>query len=189
MFSIFKRSVSAQDFATAVWASVRDWPTELSADLRRTFTDCAEVPEEEVFNEMIYFKAFATDYAFWRQLENASQLQKTIRGVFTQHLESFANEHCCSPIPSGDWIGDGLIWMPGDTILAADHRTSLRQRFELYGNSLARRTDRSAGERAAHILAALCGTHDAIFILSAMPFFLATWKSVQEALAGLKIRI
>jgi hypothetical protein len=132
--------------------------------------------------------AFATDYAFWCQMEKTPQVQNSVRDIFAKHLEHFAQEYRCSPIPSGDWMGDGLIWMPSDTMLDGDSRTNLKRRFELYGRSLSRRHDRSAGERTAHILAALCGTLDIAFIAYATPLFLGSWKGVQDVLGKIKIR-
>ena len=188
MLSLFKRSVSAEDFASAMWEGDRDWPSKYGADFKKDFDGSFDRSIEEVLNELVYFKAFATDYAFWCQLEKTPEIQNSVRNIFATHLEQYAIENRCPPIPSGDWLGEGLIWMPSDTILEGDSQTNLKRRFELYGRSLSRRHDRSAGERAAHILAGLCGTMDIVFIAYSTPLFLGCWKGVQDVLGKFKIK-
>ena len=164
------------------------WPAKHGADLRQDFDGNFDRSVEEVFDEMVYYLAFATDHAFWCQLEKTPEIQNSVRDIFATHVGRFAKERHCPPIPSGDWMGDGLIWMPSDTMLEGEPLTNLKRRFELYGRSLSRRHDRSAGERVAHILAALCGTLDITFIVYATPLFLGCWKGVQDVLSSFKIR-
>ena len=171
-----------------MWEGTRDWPSKHGADLRQDFDGSFDRSIEAVFDEMVYYLAFATDYAFWCQLEKTPKIQDSVRGVFSAHLQRFAQDHHCPPIPSGDWLGDGLIWMPGSAAVGGEPSTNVKSRMHLYGRSLSRRHDRSAGERAAHILAALCGTTDITFIVYAMPLFLGCWKGVQDVLGSFKIR-
>jgi hypothetical protein len=188
VLSFFRKSVSAADLASASWESIRDWPAKHGAALREDFDGSFERSTEEVFDEMVYFLAFATDYAFWSQLEDKPQTQNAVRGAFTAHIRQFAQEHRCSPPPAGDWLGDGLIWMPSATTDAEQPLANLKSRFELYGQSLSRRHDRPAGERTAHVLAACCGTMDAIFILYAMPLFGGEWEAVRKILSSFNIK-
>jgi len=197
MFSLFKtesRSAnpanemshalqSVADLASVFWEGARDWPAKYGADVREDFGGSFQRSIEEVFEEMVYFLAFATDYALWCQLEKRPQVQNALRSRFTEHIRQFAQERRCAPIPSGDWLGEGLIWMPTDTMIAGEPLANLKRRFDLYGQSLSRRHDRSAGERTAHILAALCGTIDAFFILYATPLFLGKWNGVRDVLS------
>jgi hypothetical protein len=188
MFTLFKRSVSAEDLVSVMWDGTRDWPAKHGGDLIPDLDGSFDRSTEEVLDEMVYFLAFATDYAFWCQLEKTPKIQNLVRDRFAEHLEHFAREHRCSPVPAGDWLGDGLIWMPGDRKQGGEPLANLKARFELYGKSLSRRHDRSAGERAAHILAALCGTLDIAFLVYVTPLFLGRWKAVQDGLKTYKIR-
>jgi hypothetical protein len=171
-----------------MWEGVRDWPAKYGTDLKEDFDGAFERSIEEVYDEVVYFLAFATDYAFWSQLENKPQIRSAVSGAFLAHVRQFAQEHHCSPIPAGDWLGDGLIWIPSGTTDTGSSLANLRSRFDLYGQSLSRRHDRSAGERAAHLLAACCGTVDSEFILYATPLFLGKWKSVKEMVGSFNIK-
>ena len=118
MFSLFKRSASTDDFASVMWEGARDWPAKHGAALREDFDGSFDRSIDEVLDEMVYFLAFATDYAMWCQLEKSPQIQNSARSTFTAHLRKFAEEHRCPPIPSGEWLGDGLIWMPHSDVVA-----------------------------------------------------------------------
>ena len=188
MFNLFKRSASAEDLAVPLWEGTRDWPAKYGANFRRDFDECFDGNAEEVLDEIVYFLAFATDYAFWRQLEKTPDVQKSVRDIFRAHVADFAKERRCPPIPAGNWMDDSLIWMPTDMTPDGGPLANLKQRFDLYGQSLSRRHDRSAGERTAYVLAALCGTMDAAFILSMSPLFLGRWKGLQNILGSFKIK-
>jgi hypothetical protein len=188
MFSLFKRSASAEDLASVMWEGTRDWPAKYGAAMREACGGSFERSIEEVFDEMVYFLAFATDYAFWCQLEKTPQVQNAVRSIFTARVREFAQEHRCGPIPSGDWLGDGLIWMPSGTTVAGEPLANLERRFALYGQSLSRRHDRPAGERTAHILAALCGTMSIVFITYASPLFVGRWDGVRAILGSFNVR-
>jgi hypothetical protein len=174
---------SVAEVASVMWQATRDWPAKYGADLREDFGGSFRRSIEEVFDEMVYFLAFATDYALWCRLEKTPQVQNALRSVFTEHVRQFAQERSCPPIPSGDWLGGGLIWMPAGAIIVGEPLANLKRRFDLYAQSLLRRHDRSAGERTAHILAAFCGTMDAIFIVYATPLFLGRWNGVRDVLS------
>jgi hypothetical protein len=171
-----------------MWEGTRDWPAKHGADIARDFAGSFDRSIEEVFDEVVYYLAFATDFAFWRQLEKTPDIQNSVRDVFASYVGIFAQAQKCPGIPCGDWMGDSLIWMRSDALIEGEPKINLQRRFELYGRSLSRRKDRSAGERVAHILAALCGTMDAVFILYATPLFLGRWNGVQDILGSFKIR-
>jgi hypothetical protein len=187
MFSLFKGSVSAEEFVSAIWESTRDWPLKYGVEFRQTFESVFAKNTDAVLTEIVYFLAFATDYAFLHLLDEAPPVQQSVRNKFALLLEQFATENCCPPIPSGDWYGDGLIWTARETRPDSDSVRNLKRRFDLYGASVSRRHDRPAGERAAHILAALCGTTDIAFIICVTPLFVGRWNGVKNSLDRLKI--
>ncbi|EEF63358.1 hypothetical protein [Pedosphaera parvula] len=188
MLSFFKRSISAADLALVMWEGTRDWPTKHGSDLKDTFEGSCELSIEEVFEEFVYFLAFSTDYALWCQLKESPAIQSAVRDAFAVHVEQFAKQRNCRPVPSGAWMDDSLIWIPGETTDAGHPLTNLRRRFDLYAQSLSRRHDRSAGERTAHLLAAWCGTLDITFILCVTPLFLGRWNGIQAILGSFKIK-
>jgi hypothetical protein len=189
MFPLFKRSASPADFAGGTWDSIRDWPVKHGAHLRQNFEGRFQRSIEEVFDEMIYYLAFATDFALWSQLKETPEIRKAVMDIFMGHVGRFAQERSCRPIRSGEWIGDSLVWMMHvGTAEGADPLTNLKRRFDLYRRSISRRHDRSAGERTAHILAALCGIMDGTFIAYVTPLFLVRWKGAQANLRSFKIK-
>jgi hypothetical protein len=195
MFSLFGKSASINNVARASWDVCRWWPNKNGAAVRKNFAGSFEKEIQDVLTEIVYYLCFATDYAFYCQLEKQPKVEKALRDAFRSNLVGFVKEHGCEPVPRGDWVDDGLVWVPTDdsTELAADlarndPTVNLMTRLNLYGRSLDRRDDRPPGERSAHILAALCGAQDSRFILYAMPLFLERWTEVQEALARSRIK-
>jgi hypothetical protein len=189
MLSLFKRSCSPADLAAVMWDGCSAWPAKHADKLRKEFGDSFDKDIDEVCNEMVYYLSFATDYAFDCLLDGHPQVKHAVRNAFYPYLAQFAGDQQCPPVPTGEWIGDGLIWMPGIvTAKVGNSWDNLKGRFTLYGESLARRHDRPASERTAHILAALCGTMDAAFILYAMPLFLGEWDAVQKILRSFRIK-
>jgi hypothetical protein len=187
MFSLFKGTVSAEEFASAIWESTRDWPLKYGIEFRQPFENSFANSPNDALIEIVYFLAFATDYAFLHLLEKAPSVQQSVRNKFMSSVEQFAAENNCPPIPSGDWHGDGLIWTARETRPDRDSVTNLKQRFDLYGAAVSRRHDKPAAERAAHILAALCGTTDIAFIICVTPLFTGRWNGVKNSLERLKI--
>lgn len=183
-----KRSVFVDDLASVMWEGARDWPAKHGGDMMQDLGTSFDKSTEEVLDEMVYFLSFASDYAFWCQLEETPNVQNLVRDTFAKQLEHFAKEHRCSPVPDGEWLEDGLIWIPGELRHEGEPVSNLRKRFELYGRSLSRRHDRLAGERAAHVLAALCGTLDIAFISYAIPWFHGQWNAVQDVLKSFEIK-
>jgi hypothetical protein len=181
-------SISARDFAEIMWESICEWPPTNGTNVRQNFSGCFSRSTDEVIDELVYFMAFATDYAFWLQLDKTPHVRDSVRDVFIRDVEHFGKEHRCAPFPAGDWLGDTLMWMPGEMPLDEVPVSNVRRRFELYGRALSRRHDRSAGERVAHILAALCGTMDIGFIVYATPLFLERWRQVRMVLGSFEIR-
>jgi hypothetical protein len=171
-----------------MWESTRNWPAKHGADLRADLGDSFKRDIEEVFGEMVYFLAFAGDFAIWCQLKETPNVQNAVRSTFIAHVREFAQEHSCGPMPSGEWLGDSLVWIPNGTTVAGEPLANLDRRFELYRQSLSRRRDSSAGERAAHVLAALCGTMRLSFIVYATPLFLGPWDGLQHTLGSFKIK-
>jgi hypothetical protein len=189
MLSLFKRSGSAADLAAVTWEGCSAWPTKHGDTLREEFSDSFDREIDKVCDEMVYYLSFATDYAFDRLLDAKPKVKHAVRDAFYPYLAQFARDHQCPPVPPGEWLGEGLIWMPGlETAKVGKPWDNLKSRFALYGESLARRHDRSAAERTAHILAALCGTMDATFIQYAMPVFLGKWDGVQNILRSFRIK-
>jgi len=188
MFSLFKGPVPAEDLASAIWESTRDWPLKYGVEFRQTFERSFAGRTDDVLNEIVYFLAFATDYALSHLLEKTPSVQQAVRNKFALHVEKFAAENGCTPVPSGDWHGDGLIWTAGGAKPDGDSVTNLKRRFELYGKSVSRRPDKPAGERAAHVLAALCGTADIGFIICVTPLFVGRWNGVKNSLERLEIK-
>lgn len=173
-----------------MWEGVRDWPAKRGADFRQHFEGRSDRPIEEVLDEMVYFLAFAADYAFWGQLEKSPPIQNAVRDRFMARLRQFAQQHRCSAVPSGQWLSDdGLIWMPGDVEDAGEPFANLKKRFAVYAEALSRRKDRSAGERTANVLAAFTGMTGATFIVYAMPLFLGQWTAVKNILKDYSIKL
>ena len=189
VFSPFKKTISTVDLADVTWEGVRNWPSKHGDAVREVLDGKIKGNIEEVLDEIVYFLAFATDYAFWCQLEDKPQIRIAVRSTFMAHLRKFAQEHRCQPIPSGEWLEDSLIWIPNGPQESKDSWTNLMKRFDLYGRSLARRHDRSAGERTSHLLAAWCGTSSAVFILFTTPLFLGKWEGVQNVLKSVRIKL
>jgi hypothetical protein len=186
--SLFKRFVSAEDFATTIWMSIVVWPTKHGSDFKRDFGGSFSRNTEDVLNEVVYFLSFVTNYAFWQQLEKTPEILRSVGDAFITHVNRFADERRCPPIPSGKWMGNSLIWMPGNSALDGGPRTNLERRFDLYVQSLSRREDRSVDERLAHVLAAFCGTMDTAFIAYVIPLFRNRWSAVKDNLGEFKIR-
>lgn len=178
----FKKTAPASRLAVVMWEGIRNWPTEYGPDFRQDFGGTVRQPVDEVLDEIVYFLAYAADYAFWNQLGNAPEVRDKVRNRFGVALQEYAQAHSCSPMPVGGWLGDTLIWMPGEAPQHCDSLTSLQQRLSLYGESLSRRQDRSAGERTAHVLAALCGTTNALFVQTFAQLFLVQWEAVRGSL-------
>jgi len=187
--SFFKKSVSSTELAGTMWNVIRNWPSEHSTSFRQNFENSFDRPTDEIFDEIVYFLAFAADYAFYHQLQRKPKLKSAVRSAFMTHLNQFAHERRCSPVPSGSWIDDSLIWMPHEAVPGGEPLTNLQKRFALYGEALSRRHDRSAGERTAHLLAAWSGTMDATFIAYASPFFVKEWSAVKDVLNSFSLRV
>jgi hypothetical protein len=189
MLKLFRKSVSASDFAEVMWDGCSGWPAKHGGDLKEKFTFEKDI--SLVFDEVVYYLSFATDYAFYCQLEGKPQIEKAVRDAFGIHLARFAREHQCKPVPPGQWMDDSLIWMETGVVstVVGNPLTNLKKRFALYAQSLERRNDRSAGERTAHLLASWCGcSFNSIFILYAMPLFLGEWKAVKDTLDSFSVK-
>ncbi len=189
MFLFLKKSVSAADFAKIMWDSCSEWPSKHGGSLKDNFH--FEKNIDEVFEEIIYYLGFITDYSFYCQFADKPQTEKSVRDAFCIHLARFAKEHNCKPIPPGEWMGDTLIWMPTGNISTeiGNPLTNLKNRSALYAQSLERRKNKSSGERTAHLLARWCGCpFDAIFILQVMPLFAEQSKMVKTAIDSLRIK-
>src|ERR1700722_6626213 len=158
MFSLFKKSVTAKEFADAVWEGTRDWPEKYGAAFKEDFGDGFEKPFEDILDEMVYFMSFSTDFSLHCHLSRNPKIESAVRDIFAAHLGEFAVKHKCKPLPSGDWLGDGLMWIPDESPKEnGDPLGNLSKRFSLYAESIKRRKDKSASECLAHLLAAWCG--------------------------------
>jgi hypothetical protein len=189
MFKLLKKSVSAAEVAEVLWNGCRDWPVKYGGDLKIKFSFEKDI--NEVFDEMVYYHSFATDYALYCQLESQPKIEKAIRDAFSIHLSRFAREHKCKPVPPGQWMGDTLIWMQtGDaSVDIGNPLSNLKDRAALYAQSLERRNDRSDGERTAHLLSSWCGCSlDSIFILYAATLFPGNRKAVNDILDSFSIK-
>src|SRR5258708_6888647 len=139
MLSLFKRSGSASDLAAVMWEGCGEWPTKHGHTLRQEFSDSFDRDIDDVYDEMVYYLSFATDYAFDSLLDGKPQVKHAVRDAFYSSLAQFAQEPKCPPIPPGEWIGDGLIWMPGMAPSDVGKPwANIKSRFSLYGESLAR---------------------------------------------------
>jgi hypothetical protein len=190
MFSFFGKSASVNDVARASWDVCRWWPNKNGAAVRKNFAGSFDKEIQDVLTEIVYYLCFATDYAFYCQLEKQPKVEKALRDAFNGNVVNFVKEHGCKPVPQGEWMDDGLVWVPSEEsadFARNDPTVNLMTRLNLYGRSLDRRNDRPPGERTAHILAALCGTLDGRFIQYAMPLFLERWTDVQEAIARARL--
>jgi hypothetical protein len=186
MFSFFRKSASANEVAGRSWDACRWWPNKNGAAVRKSFAGSFDREIQEVLTEIVYYLCFATDYAFYCQLEKQPKVEKAVRDAFIGNAMGFVNEHGCKPVPRGNWIDDGLVWVPTDDspdFARNDPTLNLMTRLNLYGRSIDRRNDRSPGEKTAHILAALCGTQDSRFIVHTMPLFLERSTEVQKEIA------
>ena len=190
MFSLFKKSVSAKDFAAAIWEGTRDWPEKHGLALKKDFGDGFEKPFEDILVEMAYFIGFSTDFALHCHLSKNPKIESAVRDVFAEHLGQFALEHKCKPLPCGDWLGEGLIWIPNDESPKeiGNPLENLSKRFSLYAESIKRRKDKSASECLAHLLAAWCGTLDISFIVYASHISLGNFQGIQEMFKSIKVK-
>jgi GxxExxY protein len=82
MFSLFKKSVSAKDFADAIWEGTRDWPEKYGSALKKDFGDGFEKPFEDILDEMVYFMGFSTDFALHCHLSQNPKIESAVRDVF-----------------------------------------------------------------------------------------------------------
>jgi hypothetical protein len=186
VFSPSIKSIQAEVLASAMWDNVCEWPIKHGAELVEEFGGCLHTDIKHVFEEMVYFLAFGTDYVFWRDLMDKPQIRDAVRGPFTASLREFAEEHHCRPVPSGKWLHDNsLIWVRSATTDEGRPLLNLERKFGLYALALERRHDRCSGERAAHILAALCGMTMQIFFIefAALEFtaqFVGTHNSLKR---------
>ena len=190
MFSLFKKSVSPKEFADATWEAVRNWPEKYGSALKDDFGDSFEKLFEDVLDEMVYFMGFSTDFALHCHLSANPKVESIVRDVFATHLGQFALDHKCKPLPPGNWVGEGLIWLPnGESPKEIGNPLdNLSKRFALYAESIKRRKDKSTSECLAHLLAGWCGNLDIAFIYFAANNSLSNFEAIQKMLKSIKLK-
>jgi hypothetical protein len=191
MFPFSKKSVTVNDLVEVTWEKCRDWPAKHGSEFREMFEESFPDTMDDVLEEVVYYLAFADDFAFYRQLEAQPEIRHAVRDSFVAHVGKYAVERNCKPLPPGDWMRDSLMWMPSGEAPRGktDPLENVKARFVLYGKSLERKHDRSAGERAAFMLASWCGTFDFSFIMFASPLFLGKWKGLQKILSQFRVKL
>jgi hypothetical protein len=179
-----RESVSAEDLVDGIWECVLNWPRKYGSWIRENFHSTLGKSIEDVFEEMLYLKGFAIDLTFHSALKGTPKVESAVRDVLMAHLQQFVLEHPCKPLPPGDWLGNGLVWIPTDIPPLESGRplANLDQRFSLYATSIRRRPDKPISQAVAHLLAAWCGTTDIVFITYVSEIFLGEVEAVRKLL-------
>jgi hypothetical protein len=207
MVEFFKKSIAAADFAQVMWEEVRDWPAKHGAAFKADFGDSLAIesdaphPEggdstlietiDDVFDEMVYFLSFGTDFAFFLALQDPVRVAG--RGAFGAHLTQFACDHRCKPLPPGEWLGDSWMWMQNGPSPVEIGRplANLDQRFALYTAALQRGKgqQKSSGECVSYLLGAWCGIKDAAFLVYATTLFNHHYIGVMNVIKQFRVTV
>jgi hypothetical protein len=160
-----RTTVTAAELADMLWNSIRKLPSDDPSfiDELRSSTELAL---DDFRNEMTYLLAFVNDFAFHVSLKEAApNIQEAVRDAHGAHVQSFAKQARCKPMPQGEWVR-GLYLTTGE--YPEDNNDPIRNandRMQLYSEALSRGgKDQSVGECVAKAFAGLCGTVDLAFI-------------------------
>jgi hypothetical protein len=182
--SLFQRSPGPDEVAEAIWQQIR----KAAADHAKLFDAIHVPPDTDVEEESLYFFAFVADLSLHllenQRIEGATK----VRNALLNLLRDFGRSHSCCPLPTGEWLGDSLIWLRGAAPEAhGDPIANLNQRFELYATAMKRRRDRAIGESLGHVLAAICGTTDISIIIANTATFLPTFEGVRDVVQSARL--
>ena len=184
MFTFFKAAAPAAELADALWTQVRD------SDMTRELAAAASTESSHVetaFDEVVYFRGFATDLTIHRVFQRPNADEAALRELFLQRLRDYAIARRCSPCPVGDWLADSSDWqvhLQGrDT---GDPLKHLSDRFELYIGAMRRPAKHIVP--VVGVLCGLCDTRDISFAMLATSAFVDYSIHTQELLRKLRVK-
>lgn len=183
MVKFLKPAAPAVELADALWKEVRD------GDATRQLAGTASEERsqfEAAFDEIVYFRGFATDLTIHRVFQRPSVGESVLRELFLQRLRDYAISRRCTPCPVGEWQAENTIWhvqWPGrDTGNPLQH---LSERFELYAGATRRPAERSLP--VVTVLCGLCDTRGTSFVLPATSAFIDYSIHTQELLRKARV--
>jgi hypothetical protein len=166
MLKLFREAKSVENIANSLWIGVSNWPKEKGEAFKRKFDNKFLMKISDVFDEISFFLGYATDFGIKTCLIDKHAMRRAIRDKFANHLNNFALQRRCKPLPLGDWVDDSLFWSPQkQKHIETEHPVdNLKNRFSLYDKSIQRQKEAFPSQCTAQLLGVLCGNCEADFI-------------------------
>ncbi len=174
MMNIFKKAKSAKDIGDFLWVRISRMSFENRMAFKQYFNNEFKKNISDVFEELTYFLGYATDFGIKTGLKDKPAKRRALRQGFENHLNNFALQSRCKPLPPGAWEDNSLFWIPKkQALIETEHPVdNLQHRFMLYDESIQRKPDIYPSQSASHVFGSLCGNREPSFINFASQLFL-----------------
>jgi hypothetical protein len=104
-------TITAVELADVCWDRTKQWRWDQASGVEQLRSD-TKLATDDFRNELTYLLAFVDDFAFHVGLKDAAPIiQSAVRDAYAVHLQRFAQQTACKPMPEGEWVGDSMIYM------------------------------------------------------------------------------